>query len=125
MQSEAVAKDLSSALAYLNATPPGDCGVADLVALKKATFEFRFIKDAGRLRDGAITCSAMWGPFEQAHQVGTPTLVTRDDVTLWLGVSSYAMPDKLIDVSFKGHSFTVTSPTAFATFEEQSTNWPP
>jgi sensor c-di-GMP phosphodiesterase-like protein len=121
VQSEAVAKDLSSALAYLNAAPPGDCGVADLVTLKKATFEFRFIKDAGRLRDGAIICSAMWGPFEQAHQLGTPTLVTRNDVTLWLGVSSYAMPGKLIDVSFKGHSFTVTSPTAFATFEEQST----
>lgn len=119
-QSESVAQDLSSALEHLNAMPRDDCSTADLVELKKANFEFRFIKDAGRLRDGKIICSAMWGQFASPRALGAPTLVTRNDALLWLGVSSYAMPDKRIDISAKGRSFTVTSPTAFATFEDQA-----
>ena len=119
-QSESVALDLTNALGHLNAIPLDDCSAADLVELKKANFEFRFIKDAGRIRDGKIICSALWGQFAHPRALGAPTLVTRNDASLWLGVSSYAMPDKQIDVSSKERSFTVTSPTAFATFEDQA-----
>ncbi|MET0267868.1 MAG: EAL domain-containing protein [Duganella sp.] len=119
-QAESVAADLTSALKHLDSLPRDDCSASDLIALKRATFEYRSMKDAGRLQEGKIGCSALWGKLEQPHDPGAPSMVTRNGVALWINVPSYAMPDMRVDLSAIGHSYVVTSPTVFAAFENHA-----
>lgn len=114
--SEAVAEDLTNALDELNSLPGGDCGLDDLSPLKRVSYKYRFVKDAGRINKNIIACSAMWGLIPAFKLVGDGRL-TKNNVTLWGGVSSYFPGAIKIDISAKGRSFVVTSPTAFAPFE--------
>jgi sensor c-di-GMP phosphodiesterase-like protein len=113
---EMVAGNLTTALDELNTTPHESCGPSDLDALKRVTYEYRFVKDAGRIENKAINCSAMWGVIPDFRLTGE-SRVTQNNVQLWGGVSSYFPSAVKIDISAKGNSFVVTSPTAFAPFE--------
>lgn len=116
---ETVAENLTAALDELNKASEQSCGPSDLDALKRVTYEYRFVKDAGRIENKTINCSAMWGLIPSFRLVGDGR-VTRNNVQLWGGVSSYFPSSVKIDISAKGNSFVVTSPTAFAPFESPS-----
>lgn len=113
---EIVAGNLTAALDELNDSPHEICAPPDLDALKKISYEYRFVKDAGRIENNSILCSAMWGVIPEFRLIGDSRL-TKSKVTLWGGVSSYFPGAVKIDLSAKGNSFVVTSPTAFAPFE--------
>lgn len=113
---EMVAGNLTSALDELNNTSGELCGPPDLDTLKRVTYDYRFVKDAGRIENDTITCSAMWGIIPAFRLVGDVRL-TKNNVKLWGGVSSYFPSAVKVDISAKGNSFVITSPTAFAPFE--------
>lgn len=119
---ESVAANVSEAVAALDRSTLADCSDADLVAMKRLMFEYRFIKDAGRFdADGKIICSAVWNALQPAVDIGAPTLSTRNRMRLWTGTRSFSTPERRIDIAGTRRSFVVTSPSAFAPFE----NGPP
>lgn len=113
---EMVAGNLTAALDELNNTSDESCGLTDLDTLKRVLYEYRFVKDAGRIKNNTITCSAMWGVIPAFRLAGEGRL-TKNNVRLWSAASSYFPGAIKIDVSAKENSFVVTSPTAFAPFE--------
>ncbi|MBF8668306.1 CSS-motif domain-containing protein [Pseudomonas putida] len=63
---ETVAQSLTQALIMLNDTDSPTCSADDLNRLKQAVFEQPFVRDAGRIKDGKITCTALWGGIPNA-----------------------------------------------------------
>lgn len=117
---ESVASNVSGAIAHLEKSRGEDCSGDDMAELRKTVFEFRYIKDAGRVLNGKLACSAVWGAFTQPYDLGTYSMSTRNGARLWLQTPSYSMPDRKIDITAREHAFAVTSPTAFAPFEDDS-----
>lgn len=118
LHSESVAGNVSDAVAALERSALTGCSDTDLAEMKRLTFEYRFIKDAGLFNpDGTIACSALWGRLRSPFHVGAPTLKTRNGLLLWIRTPSYSIPGRSIDINGTPRAFVVTSPTAFASFE--------
>lgn len=115
--SESIAKNLTSTLDKLNNLQGAICTPADLNSLKVISYDSRFVKDAGRIIDGNIICSAMWGNLPSPFHLQGDGLVTKNNVRLWNDVSSYFPSSTTLDISAKNKSFVVTSPTAFTRYE--------
>lgn len=115
--SESVAGNISDAVADLDRSERADCSAADLADMKRVMFEYRFIKDAGRFGDGKIACSSVWGNVATPFDLNAHTMVTRNNLLLWVRTPSYSMPGRTFDMTGTRRSFVVTSPTAFAPFE--------
>lgn len=115
--SESVAGNISDAVADLDRSEQADCSAADLADMKRVMFEYRFIKDAGRFGDGKIACSAVWGEVATPFDLAAHTMVTRNQLMLWVRTPSYSLPGRAFDMTGTRRSFVVTSPTAFAPFE--------
>lgn len=114
---ESVTLNLTEALLELDALQLFPCSKLDLAVLRKNAFEHRFIKDEGRIEDGNITCSAMWGVLKQPYALPNNSTTTRNHFTLWREVPSYAIAGSTMDISARNNVFVVTSPTAFAAFD--------
>lgn len=116
-QAESVASNLTQALVELDALPLPACSDDDLAIIRRITFEHRFVKDAGGVNEGAITCSAMWGTLKQPYTLPGNGKTTRNHIRLWREIPNYAIAGSTIDVSASQYAFVVTSPKAFAAFE--------
>lgn len=117
---EMVAGNLTAALDELNHLDNAPCTPRDMAALKHVTFEYRFVKDSGRIIGNHIICSALWGGITPSFDIEQPDRLTRNKVRLWGGAPSYFSKLQKIDISSKGSFFVVTSPTAFAQFDSPS-----
>lgn len=116
-QAESVASNLTQALMVLDIQPLSACSDDDLAALRRTTFEHRFVKDAGRMNGSTITCSAMWGALKQPYMLPGNGKTTRNHFRLWREIPNYAIAGSTIDVSASEYAFVVTSPKAFSAFE--------
>lgn len=113
---EMVAVNLTAGLDELNNLTGEKCSPSDLDSMKLISYDYQFIKDAGRIIGNDVICSAMWGGISPAfHIVGSGQL-TKNNARLWRDASSYFPSAIKIDISAKDKSFVITSPTAFALY---------
>lgn len=117
---EMVAENLTTALDELNKLTSESCSPLDLDSMKLISYNYRFIKDSGRVIGNNVICSAMWGKISPAFHIEGEGQLTKNNARLWRSASSYFPSATKIDISAKGHSFVVTSPTAFAPYEHPS-----
>ena len=117
---ETVASNVTDALTELNKMQTPPCSKADLREMKSIIFTYRFVKDAGRINNNQILCSALWGKLDNFAPISAKGKLTANQIKLWSNIPNYAIADSLIDISASQGSYVVTSPTAFSPYEDSS-----
>ncbi len=115
---ETVANSVTQALITLNNADNIACSTDDLERMRSTVFEQPFIRDAGRIVDGTIICTALWGDLPVPFTVKEKGRVTKNHVTLWGSARSYSSPNSTMDISSKGNFFVATSTAAFAAYNQ-------
>ena len=75
---EAGASESRAVLARLNASTLGFCSEAEIASFRKLIYQSEYLKDAGRMRDGRIECSATLSREDLSRQQYKPDLTRRD-----------------------------------------------
>lgn len=87
------------------------CSTTDILALKKITFRSSYMSDVGRIQDGHLVCSALWGgmtPFKLP-----PPRYASGDTQLWSARDLAGSPYEGTNLIAQGESYTVSSPSSF------------
>jgi sensor c-di-GMP phosphodiesterase-like protein len=80
---EASSAELRTVLAAIGASPHSSCSESEIGYLRALIFESDYLKDAGRMSNGGILCSAALG------RAGLPQLLPRPDFTQQDGTEIY------------------------------------
>ena len=92
--------------------PP--CSATDIDSLKEIAFRSSYMNDIGRIRDGRLVCSALWGA--RAPTPSRPTLLQRRCPAL-ARIGSRWLPYTGSNLIAQGDTFTVSSPSAFESLD--------
>lgn len=114
---EAVASNITDALHSIEKTSTLDCSNTTIQELKKIVFTYEFVRDAGITTNKRIKCSALWGEIPSSYEFSGSNTTTKNEVTLWQNIPSYAIANTLIDVSTKNNVYVVTAQNAFSAYE--------
>lgn len=115
--SESIASSLTDALDDLNNINESTCSPQDYESMRKIAFSYQFVKDAGRIEGRKILCSAFLGDIPKTYRIEGDVKTTKNKITLWNSVPSYAFKDSNIDITSNKNAFVVTSPNAFSIYE--------
>lgn len=88
------------------------CGPKDLAELRLIAFNSRYIKDVGRLINGELHCTAIWGRFTAPVDLAPPHRVVRG-YSLWRSVTAPGDDRINVDLASYGNAIVTTAPTAF------------
>ena len=97
--------------------PASDTLPVDIRSLKEITFRSTYISDVGRIRDGSLACSALWGNFRPSA-LPVPRY-SSGPVQLWHASDLADSPYIDSNLITRGEIFTVSSPTAFDTMDPE------
>lgn len=107
---EAAGLELRTALAAVDASEHKSCAPSEIGYLRALIFESQSLKDAGRMRDGAIECSAALGKPAQAPEVGSPEFTQQDGTALYRDLAPYVNTGLSTLTLQRGDSFVVYTP---------------
>ncbi|MDD2133441.1 EAL domain-containing protein [Pseudomonas kurunegalensis] len=116
---ETIAQTLTQTLVILEDSDNLPCSADDLTKLKEIVFMQRYVRDAGRIKDGVIMCTALWGVLSVPFAIKDSGRTTKNNVTLWNHTPSYITADSRMDISAKGNAFVATSNAAFSAYESE------
>lgn len=71
-QAEVIARSSAAAAKQALATRGEDCSDTDLRNLKAIAFSSSYMSDVGKVRDGQIVCTALWGALEPPMVLPAP-----------------------------------------------------
>ncbi|MYZ41651.1 EAL domain-containing protein [Schauerella aestuarii] len=91
--------------------PP--CSAADLLELRALFFRFRYMRDIGRVIDGQLVCSAVWGTLRQQLAVPPEDYVATQGTRLWKDRANLVDDRITNDMAAAGNAIVFTSPIAF------------
>ena len=80
---EASTREAHSLLATLNASPFPYCSDAEIAYFRDLIFQMEYLRDAGRIRDGNIDCSASKGRPAQPLKLPAPEYTQQDGTKLF------------------------------------------
>ncbi|VFR94928.1 diguanylate cyclase/phosphodiesterase (GGDEF & EAL domains) with PAS/PAC sensor(s) [plant metagenome] len=96
------------------------CSDADIRALKEVAFDSSYMSDVGRIQDGHLLCSALWGrivPF----RLPTPHY-SSGETKLWNTSDLVGSPYGGTNLIAQGRTFTVSSPSSFEGLDPAKTS---
>jgi len=93
--------------------PP--CSDADVDSLKEIAFRSSFISDIGRIQDGRLVCSALWGR-SRPYSLPAPRF-SSGAIRLWSASDLVGSPYIGSNLIAQGDTFTVSSPSAFESLD--------
>jgi sensor c-di-GMP phosphodiesterase-like protein len=100
-----------STLATMNASPFGFCSDAEIEYFRQLIFQSRFLKAAGRMRDGRIACSTTTGRasrYEDTRYV--PSISRPDGTRVYKNIRPFRVDDESVVAVQIGDSFVVYNP---------------
>ena len=86
---EASSSELRTVLNAMAVSNHRACGGKEIAYFRGLIFESDYLKDAGRMRDGTIQCSAALGPFAPAAAQSTPDFVQQDGASIYRSLPQY------------------------------------
>ncbi|KPA97793.1 putative signal transduction protein [Pseudomonas asplenii] len=116
LQADSVADNIVTALEAINRDSNPICREDDQASLKQIAFHYRFVRDAGRMIDRDVQCSALWGASAKYRIEGDGKLGKTGSM-LWRAVFDDDGRHINVDITSRGSAFVVTSPVAFSSFE--------
>lgn len=107
---EASAAELRTVLAAVSASQYTPCSNDEIRYYRALIFESDFLKDAGRMRDGKIACSAALGVAARAYSSTKPDFEQQDGTKLYKSLAPYQNSDLAMITLQLGDSFVVYTP---------------
>ncbi|WP_420237380.1 EAL domain-containing protein [Telmatobacter bradus] len=107
---EAAATELRTALAAVDASEHQFCSPAEISYLRALIFESQSLKDAGRIRNGSIACSAALGRLDQATAMDQPLVTQQDGTTVYRDLAFYQNSGLSTFTLQRDNSFVVYTP---------------
>ena len=117
-RSVAIAADGTAVIQQLNESANILCSEDDLAMMRELAFRLESLGDVGRVEDGALICSAMWGDFTPARKL--PQVMREDRLNgtdFWRKTVGLLPIDEPVDVAAKGRVAVFTDPAAFEAIE--------
>lgn len=96
------------------------CSAADIDALKEIAFRSSYTSDIGRVREGRLVCSALWG-HSRPYTLPAPGF-SSGNIRLWHASDLIDSPYIESNLIAQGDTFTVTSPSAFESLDPARTS---
>lgn len=112
-----VAASNSQELAAVLALDTSPCSEDDIDRLRNRVFKARYVADIGRVVDGRVACSAVWGRLTPPRPVPPSRFVSARGVKLWVASSDVLSPGITADMAGKGNVLLFVAPTAFYSYE--------
>lgn len=91
------------------------CSAADVDSLKEIAFRSSYMSDIGRIRDGRLVCSALWGR-SRPYTLPAPRF-SSGTIRLWPASDLVGSPYGGSNLIAQGNTFTVSSPSAFESLD--------
>lgn len=110
-RAEDAARDTNQALRLAEAGSFKMCSDDDLVLLKQITYVNIYISDIGRIHDGRIVCTGLWGRNFAGHRLDPP-MRTLGGYGIWTNLQIPASRRRSNLISF-GNSVAIASPATF------------
>ena len=108
--SEASSAELRTELAAVAASQHRACSSEEIGYFRKLIFESEYIKDAGRIRDGKIECSAGLGKLAQPRGQSRPDFTQQDGTEIYTDMPPYRNGDLTVTTLALDNSFVVFTP---------------
>ncbi len=100
----------NAVIAAANASPYPRCSHADLTFMRSLVFHAQYLRDAGRMADGRLECSAILGREGLSQAAFSPDLTLPDGVEVYRDLPPYrGTPDTILTLQ-KGGAFVVRDP---------------
>lgn len=107
---EAADLELRTALAAVDASEHKDCSRAEVGYLRALIFESQSLKDAGRMGDDTIACSAALGKPEKATRVDAAEFTQQDGTEIYRNLAPYENTGLSTIALARDSSFVVYTP---------------
>jgi len=117
-----VAQTSREALSAINASPDTPCADSDLEELRHLSFQSEYLRDAGRIQDNSILCTALWGELSPPAALPPVQRMQHEGDMLWANVEHIGPQRIAVDMAGRGSAIVFTSPIAFKSFETLDDN---
>ncbi len=97
-------------LAAINASPYPFCSDAELAYIRQLVFHAEYVRDAGRMRDGRIDCSATLGWQALPASQFKPDITEPDGTKIYRDLPPYRTEGELVFTTQQGGAFVVRDP---------------
>jgi sensor c-di-GMP phosphodiesterase-like protein len=109
-QGNAFSSESRAMLATLNASPYQFCSEAEIAYFRKLIFQAEYLRDAGRMRNGVITCSAAMGHSDLPLEQVKPDLSQPDGTLVFGDLPPFRSGNSQGLLLQRGDSYVVYSP---------------
>jgi sensor c-di-GMP phosphodiesterase-like protein len=100
-----------SLLAALNASKFPFCSDAEIGYFRSLVYHAQNLRDAGRMRDGQIECSALFGRADLPQTQFRPNVTRQDGTRFYRDLPPYLSPNLSIYIMQQGDSYVVEDPS--------------
>jgi len=107
---EASSADLRTVLAAMGASERPPCSGDEIAYFRALIFESDYLKDAGRMRDGKIQCSAALGATARGSRQARPNFVQQDGTNIYTNLPQYRDSDLTVLTLQLGEFFVAFTP---------------
>jgi sensor c-di-GMP phosphodiesterase-like protein len=107
---EASSAELRTVLAAVGASQRSPCSTDEIAYFRALIFESDYLKDAGRMHNGMIACSAALGKLAQARGQFQADFTLQDGTAIYTGLAPYRNPDLTVLALQLGDSYVVFTP---------------
>ena len=97
-------------LAAMNASQNAFCSETEIASFRKLVYASRYLKEAGRIRDGKIACSTTLGRTEAAQIRVTPDFTQKDGTLIYRNLPVFSVGNETIIAVQLGDSYIVYNP---------------
>ena len=108
--SEASTAELRTLLTAVGASHYDSCSGEEAAYFRALIFESDFVRDAGRMRDGKIACSATLGGGAMHFESAKPDFTQQDGTLIYKNLAPYRNRDLTAIAIQRGTSFVVFTP---------------
>jgi sensor c-di-GMP phosphodiesterase-like protein len=102
-------------LAKMNTSPYAFCSDTEIAYFRQMVFESKYLKGAGRMRDGRIDCSTNPGNGKASTVQFKPAFFQKDGTTIYQNLPPFRIGDQTVISVQLGDSFVVYSPFVLRT----------
>jgi sensor c-di-GMP phosphodiesterase-like protein len=109
-EEEAGAAESRSVLAAMNASPFLRCSDAEIAYFRKLLYQSKYLKDAGRMSDGRMQCSATLSARELPQEQLQPDFIRRDGTKVYRNPAPFHINGLCVFAVELGGSYIVYNP---------------
>jgi sensor c-di-GMP phosphodiesterase-like protein len=109
-EADASSRESRTMLAAMNASTFPYCSEAEIAWFRKLLFQSEYLKEAGRMRDGKIECSATLGRLAQPVAQPQPGFSQMDGTKVYKGFAPFRVDDLTVVSLELGDSYVIFSP---------------